>query len=278
MYNGVGVQTARGTGTNGYVQANLSHVMLSRKRIDYNADADLAKNEAMLTKKPDEAMIEHSRKRAVEVKCTEFEMLMESKGFEPEEIEKKVGDYRKVLLSQLANGELNVDDELDAKNSHVKQLNAMGERDRFRSAFGIKEDYVPGSSMQNMNPTLPDLNAVVETDDKKALLELKAKKKADKKLRKKLKKEKKKQKKREKKEKAARKEREAQKEKDKSKKRRKDSSSDSSSASDSESSSSSSSDSDDERRRRKRKEARRPEKEVKKEVDSDDEGTRRRNR
>ena len=31
MYNGVGLQTARGSGTSGYVQRNLSHVLPGQK-------------------------------------------------------------------------------------------------------------------------------------------------------------------------------------------------------------------------------------------------------
>lgn len=33
MYNGIGLQTARGSGTNGYVQSNLSHLMQARVSI-----------------------------------------------------------------------------------------------------------------------------------------------------------------------------------------------------------------------------------------------------
>ena len=32
MYNGIGLQTARGSGTNGYVQANRANLQLSKVR------------------------------------------------------------------------------------------------------------------------------------------------------------------------------------------------------------------------------------------------------
>ena len=41
MYNGIGISTARGTGTNGYVQKNLSFVPTKRERVEYVKDADL---------------------------------------------------------------------------------------------------------------------------------------------------------------------------------------------------------------------------------------------
>lgn len=34
MYNGIGLQTARGTGTNGFVQANLSSLSFSKVIFD----------------------------------------------------------------------------------------------------------------------------------------------------------------------------------------------------------------------------------------------------
>ncbi|VDO19100.1 unnamed protein product [Heligmosomoides polygyrus] len=79
MYNGIGLQTARGTGTNGYVQANLSNLLLSKKRVEYNSEADLRRSEAELNRAPNEDILQHQRKRVIEMKCAEFEMLMEEK-------------------------------------------------------------------------------------------------------------------------------------------------------------------------------------------------------
>ncbi|KAE9420771.1 hypothetical protein Angca_003935, partial [Angiostrongylus cantonensis] len=154
MYNGVGLQTARGTGTNGYVQANLSNLLLSKKRVEYNSEADLRRIEAELNRAPNEELLQHQRKRAIEMKCAEFEMLMEEKasayqiGFDDDEIQKKVSDYRKLLLSQLESGELNLDSELDTRDSHARAKAAVQIRDRMRDALGVSKDFVPGASMQ----------------------------------------------------------------------------------------------------------------------------------
>ncbi|VDM54802.1 unnamed protein product [Angiostrongylus costaricensis] len=148
MYNGIGLQTARGTGTNGYVQANLSNLLLSKKRVEYNSEADLRRIEAELNRAPNEELLQHQRKRAIEMKCAEFEMLMEEKGFDDDEIQKKVSDYRKLLLSQLESGELNLDSELDTRDSHARAKAAVQIRDRMRDALGVSKDFVPGASMQ----------------------------------------------------------------------------------------------------------------------------------
>uniref|UniRef100_A0A914R1Z9 CWF21 domain-containing protein n=1 Tax=Parascaris equorum TaxID=6256 RepID=A0A914R1Z9_PAREQ len=58
--------------------------------------------------------------RQIELKCADFEMLMENKGFDEAEIEKKVNEYRKLLLSQVASGELDIEAEMDAKDSHAR--------------------------------------------------------------------------------------------------------------------------------------------------------------
>ncbi|EYC44324.1 hypothetical protein Y032_0464g1919, partial [Ancylostoma ceylanicum] len=148
MYNGIGLQTARGTGTNGYVQANLSNLLLSRKRVEYNSEADLRRAEAEINRAPNEEILQHQRKRVIEMKCAEFEMLMEEKGFDDDEISKKVSDYRKLLLSQLESGELNLDGELDSRDSHARAKAAVQNRDRMRSALGLDKDFIPGSSMK----------------------------------------------------------------------------------------------------------------------------------
>ncbi|KIH64916.1 hypothetical protein ANCDUO_04764 [Ancylostoma duodenale] len=132
MYNGIGLQTARGTGTNGYVQANLSNLLLSRKRVEYNSEADLRRAEAEINRAPNEEILQHQRKR----------------GFDDDEISKKVSDYRKLLLSQLESGELNLDGELDSRDSHARAKAAVQNRDRMRSALGLDKDYIPGSSMK----------------------------------------------------------------------------------------------------------------------------------
>ena len=83
MYNGIGVTTARGTGTNGYVQRNLSHVRTDRKDnrqiFDYDS-AMLGGYESSLIKKPNKDILEHDRKRQVEVKCMELQDMLEGEG------------------------------------------------------------------------------------------------------------------------------------------------------------------------------------------------------
>ena len=92
MYGGVGVRTARGTGTNGYVQKNLSYIPPNRKSITNKADAsktqadlaasgDLNAKAALLVKKPNEDIIKHEKKRQVEVQLLLLREEMEKEGY-----------------------------------------------------------------------------------------------------------------------------------------------------------------------------------------------------
>ena len=41
MYNGIGLPTQRGSGTNGYVQRNLSFVQQKKDRINYKTEEEI---------------------------------------------------------------------------------------------------------------------------------------------------------------------------------------------------------------------------------------------
>ncbi|GCB80961.1 hypothetical protein scyTo_0021304 [Scyliorhinus torazame] len=113
MYNGIGLPTPRGSGTNGYVQRNLSSVRHKKDRVDYKSEEELKKLESGLMKKPNQDILDHERKRKVELKCIELEDMMEEQGV-----------------------------------SETHQLAEANEKknERLRAAFGISDSYVDGSS------------------------------------------------------------------------------------------------------------------------------------
>jgi serine/arginine repetitive matrix protein 2 len=81
MYNGIGLTTPRGSGTNGHVQRNLSFVRSGKKdNIHYRTEDDLAKLEASTNRQPNLEILDHERKRKIEVKCAELEEALETQG------------------------------------------------------------------------------------------------------------------------------------------------------------------------------------------------------
>ena len=81
MYNGIGLETARGSGTNGYVQRNLSFIRRHKDKVDLKSEEELKKIDALMTKGPNKDILDHERKRKVELKCMEMQELMEEQGY-----------------------------------------------------------------------------------------------------------------------------------------------------------------------------------------------------
>lgn len=82
MYNGIGLTTPRGSGTNGHVQRNFAFVRPGKKdNVSYSTESDLAKLDAANNRPPNQELLDHERKRRVEVKCAELEEILEKQGY-----------------------------------------------------------------------------------------------------------------------------------------------------------------------------------------------------
>lgn len=77
MYNGIGLQTTRGSGTNGYVQKNAAFIRTRKEKVDYNSGEDLARLERSLHREPNKDLMEHNWKRKIELQCLELREKME---------------------------------------------------------------------------------------------------------------------------------------------------------------------------------------------------------
>lgn len=78
MYNGIGLQTARGSGTNGYVQKNAAFIRTRKEKpVEYNSEEDLMRLERTLHKAPNKELMEHNWKRKIELQCLELRETME---------------------------------------------------------------------------------------------------------------------------------------------------------------------------------------------------------
>ncbi|KAI7903182.1 cwf21 domain-containing protein [Cokeromyces recurvatus] len=143
MYNGIGLSTPRGSGTNGYVVRNLSFVKPPPKQRDYNTN-DIKANPKV--KKANAAILDHDRKRKVEVKCMELQIKLEDEGLDEDEIEEKVEDLRKTLLADIE--KLEETDNKNLKEYETHQLSAAKEKanEKMKKALKIDQEYVEGSA------------------------------------------------------------------------------------------------------------------------------------
>ncbi|QDZ23382.1 cwf21 domain-containing protein [Chloropicon primus] len=122
MYNGIGLQTARGSGTSGHVQENKFSDRRRRSGVgnrDWRSGASRA--EPSIRRKPNEDLLEHERKRKIEVELFKLRDDLEDEGkHSEEEIEKRVGELRAKLEAAAAQG--------------------GGRRERGRGRFDVPQD------------------------------------------------------------------------------------------------------------------------------------------
>lgn len=152
MYNGIGLQTPRGSGTNGHVQRNLSFVRLGKKdNTTYKTEADLKRMDALNNRPPNLEILEHERKRKIEIKCIEFQEILEDQDYTPEEIEAKVQSYREKLMSNEQKEEMPRDEfgRVAVRETHQVAAAQKEKNDKLRAAFGISEYFVEGTSFDS---------------------------------------------------------------------------------------------------------------------------------
>lgn len=77
MSSNVGLPTPRGSGTSGYVQRNLSALKPRNNAAPYPQDLDKLKHRQ---RQPDKEILEHDRRREIEVKVFELRDKLEDEG------------------------------------------------------------------------------------------------------------------------------------------------------------------------------------------------------
>ncbi|KAF6206957.1 hypothetical protein GE061_018193 [Apolygus lucorum] len=59
---------------------------------------ELEKIDSAGNKQPNSEILDHERKRKIEIKCLELEEVLEEQGYSQEEVETKVAAYRSMLM------------------------------------------------------------------------------------------------------------------------------------------------------------------------------------
>ncbi|EGO57555.1 hypothetical protein NEUTE1DRAFT_121954 [Neurospora tetrasperma FGSC 2508] len=158
MSDNVGLSTPRGSGTSGYVQRNLAHF---RPRDNYQSyppkDFDSLKHQP---RQPDKGLLEHDRKREVEVKVFELRDKLEEEGIEEDEIETRCDELRQKLLAEMERNQNSRGAPTGPrKNLKMHQVHELAdakikESERLRQALKISRDYQEGSHWKKQEERL----------------------------------------------------------------------------------------------------------------------------
>jgi serine/arginine repetitive matrix protein 2 len=164
MYNGIGLNTPRGSGTNGFVQTNAAHVKewKVKKPDGYREILDIP---APKIKDANKDILNHEKKRKVEVEVYKYRLELEDKGIAEEEIEKQIEKKRQVLLGRLELEEMDKSmkrpskyverEKREEKNEYYNKINKEGhllkeahlkKNDRAMEALGIRRNFKAGDS------------------------------------------------------------------------------------------------------------------------------------
>ncbi|KAG7188158.1 hypothetical protein KM043_013376 [Ampulex compressa] len=125
---------------------NWAIVRKTKDKVAYKADEGKVDQ---LNKQPNKDILDHVRKRKVEVKCAELADILEEQGFTSEEVKKKVESYRSMLMGTEIKPAMPRDEfgRVNVRDSHQIAEAQQEKNLKLREAFGISEFFVEGSSL-----------------------------------------------------------------------------------------------------------------------------------
>mmetsp|Transcript_4466 Transcript_4466/g.16002 ORF Transcript_4466/g.16002 Transcript_4466/m.16002 type:complete len:243 (+) Transcript_4466:119-847(+) len=141
MYNGIGLQTPRGSGTNGYVSMNKFNLRAHPTRTDDYRDKDKEirlQGEAM-TRTANKELVERAKKREIEVKVFVMREQLEELGTPEEDIERQLATYRERLEK-----ERKAEPERAANETHAIAARKEAEMSQMKAAFGLDSGHSEG--------------------------------------------------------------------------------------------------------------------------------------
>ncbi|KAL0447745.1 UNVERIFIED_CONTAM: Serine/arginine repetitive matrix protein 2 [Sesamum latifolium] len=140
MYNGVGIQTPRGSASNGYVQRSRFFVKPKTNTYSIKGFAP-GQGTAGVTRKPNKEILEHDLKRLIQLKIVVLEEKLMDQGYTDAEIAEKLDEARKSLESK-HNEDLGDNALVFSEKTQTHQVSALKERqmETLKAALGITSD------------------------------------------------------------------------------------------------------------------------------------------
>jgi len=147
MFGGVGLPSAKGTGTNGYVERNFGYLPKDYKPGSYGEFIRQMKaNPAPMKRKINDEIILHEEKHKIEVELYDLKEKYENeKKYTEDEIKDKINSERKRLYHLLERREA---DFMDKNETHQKGKLKDAQMKIIRDALKIKKEYNLGEGFE----------------------------------------------------------------------------------------------------------------------------------
>ena len=147
MFGGVGLPSAKGTGTNGYVERALGYLPKDYKPGSYGEIIRQMKaNPAPIKRKINDDIILHEEKHKIEVELYDLKEKFENeKKYTEDEINEKINSERKRLYHLLERREA---DFMDKNETHQKGKLKDAQMKIIRDALKIKKEYNLGEGFE----------------------------------------------------------------------------------------------------------------------------------
>ena len=147
MFGNVGIPSAKGTGTNGYVERALGYLPKDYKPGSYGEIIRQMKaNPAPIKRKINDDIILHEEKHKIEVQLYDLKEKYEKENkYTPEEIIEKINSERKKLYKLLERREA---DFMDKNETHQKGKLKDAQMKIIRDALKIKKEYNLGEGFE----------------------------------------------------------------------------------------------------------------------------------
>ena len=147
MFGGVGLPSAKGTGTNGYVERALGYLHKDYKPGSYGEIIRQMKaNPAPIKRKINDDIILHEEKHKIEVELYDLKEKFENeKKYTEDEINEKINNERKRLYHLLERREA---DFMDKNETHQKGKLKDAQMKIIRDALKIKKEYNLGEGFE----------------------------------------------------------------------------------------------------------------------------------
>lgn len=141
----VKLATARGTGTNGFIQRNLGYIAKRREAYDY---AKAGSGQRCKQRAANPQLLEHERKRQVELACLQLQDALEAQGTQAaDQIAQAVSERRLALLQQTREADISC---RSATDTHITAKQQEAKMKKLQALFDISAQAVEGDAFKEI--------------------------------------------------------------------------------------------------------------------------------